>query len=207
MSIFRRSQGYRDYAEALDVIAVHFRRMREIRDRWAGPQATVQFDPEAYRCQVQQASELCGLDWSDDAFAESYDASCRHHEAAVVDHPAQAAFEALTGPPSHPPPVENHRRLLADAAMRETTQRQQRDLRCQERDVARAERDAAWEMANARWHEINALREIVATIPPLEARLNQTNYELGLIRSSRTWRVREALAHALHCERKIHASH
>ena len=87
MSIFRRSQGYRDYAEALDVIAVHFRRMREIRDRWAGPQATVQFDPEAYRCQVQQASELCGLDWSDDAFAESYDASCRHHEAAVVDHP------------------------------------------------------------------------------------------------------------------------
>ena len=37
MSIFRRSQGDRDYAQALDVTAVHFRRMKDIRDRWPGP--------------------------------------------------------------------------------------------------------------------------------------------------------------------------
>jgi hypothetical protein len=42
------------------------------------------------------------------------------------------------------------------------------------------------------------LRQFVsATVPPLEARLAQTSHDLALIQNSRTWRVREALAHAL----------
>ena len=45
--------------------------------------------------------------------------------------------------------------------------------------------------------KIAALRQIVARIPPLEARLEQTTYELDLIRNSRTWRAREALVNVL----------
>ena len=108
----------------------------------------MQFDPQVCGSQLQRAAELCGLDWSDAAFAEVYDASCRHHEAAVIDHPAQAAFEALTGLPSSQPHGENDRQLLADAAVREATLRQRRDLRRQERDAARQECDRtcdAWQ--------------------------------------------------------------
>ena len=143
MSIFRRSQGDRDYAQALDVTAVHFRRMKEICDQWPGPRRVVQFDPQICGVQLQRAAELCGLNWSDAAFAEVYDASCRHHEAAVIDHPAQAAFEALAGLPASPPSAESYRRLLADAATREATLRQRRDLRREQRDAARQERDTA----------------------------------------------------------------
>ncbi len=190
MSIFRRSQGDRDYAQALDVTAVHFRRMKDICDQWSGPWCVVQFDPQVCGLQLRRAAELCGLNWSDSAFAEVYDASCRHHEAAVVDHPAQAAFEALAGPGSSRRSAGNDRQLLADAAVREATLRQRRDLRRQERDTAR------WEVA-ALQHENASLRQTVATIPPLQARLAQTTYDLNLIQNSRTWRAREALANVM----------
>ena len=197
MSIFRRSQGDRDYAQALDVTAVHFRRMKDICDQWSGPWCVVQFDPQVCGLQLRRAAELCGLNWSDSAFAEVYDASCRHHEAAVVDHPAQAAFEALAGPGSSRRSAGNDRQLLADAAVREATLRQRRDLRRQERDTARQERDTArWEVA-ALQHENASLRQTVATIPPLQARLEQTTYDLNLIQNSRTWRAREALANVM----------
>ena len=49
---------------------------------------------------------------------------------------------------------------------------------------------------------IAALEETVARIPPLEVRLAQTTYEIGLIRNSRTWRVREALVNVLKFRRR-----
>jgi hypothetical protein len=211
MSIFRRSQGDRDYAQALDVTAVHFRRMKEIRDQWPGARCVVQFDPQFHALQLQRAAELCGLEWSDAAFAEVYDASCRHHAPAAIDHPAQAAFEALAGLPSSPPCAEGYRQLLADAAMREATLRRRRDL-CrqerddarqeryatqQERDTARQERDAARQEVAWLRQENAALRTTAAEVPPLQARLSQTTYDLSLIRNSRTWRVRKALVSVL----------
>ena len=87
--------------------------------------------------------------------------------------------------------------------MREATLRQRRDLRRQSSDAARQDTPAAAARRRpgrgrcALWHENDALQAIVATIPPLEARLAQTTYELGLIQNSRTWRVREALVNVL----------
>jgi hypothetical protein len=204
MSVFRRSLGRRDYAQALDVTAVHFRRMQEVRAQWPGGSAIVQFDPRVCRGQLQRAAKLCSLTWSDDVFAEVYDASCRHHEAAIVDHPAQAAFEAFVGQPAQPRSMENDRQLQADAAAREATLRHYRELHLSERDSARWDRDVAHAKIGDLWNYIAALkadsaalRVIEATIPPLKARLEEATCELNLIHSSKTWRVREALAHAL----------
>jgi hypothetical protein len=200
MSIFRRSHGLRGYFQALETTAVHFRRMKEILDRWPAASAVAQFDPLVCRGQLQRAAELCGLNWSDEAFAEVYDTSCRHHEVAVVDHPAQAAFEALLGAQevTATPSSENALRLLADAAAREATlhhYRESYDSIRQARDVAQREVDGLWNYVAALKEDSAALRRITATIPPLEARLAQTNYELSLIQNSKTWRAREALVH------------
>ena len=191
--------------QKLDVTAVHFRRMKEIHDQWPGPKCVVQFDPQVYREQAQRAAGLCGLEWSDAAFAAAYDASCRHHEAVAIDHTAQAAFEALTGNRAHSPVAEGLPQLLADAAMRESTLQKRRSLWRQERDAAREECHTAWREVASRGEQIVALAEIVAKTAPLEARLAQKTYELDLIRNSRTWRVREALVNVLHGERKTHA--
>jgi hypothetical protein len=205
MSIFRRSQGERGYFQALDATAVHFRRMKEIIDQWSGPSAVVQFDPQVCAGHLRQAAELCGLTWSDSAFEEVYDASCRHRNSAVVDHPAQAAYEAFPGVVASQGGAENDRRILADTAQREDMQSEIVKLRREERDSTRQERDAARREIEELWDYIAALKEdsaelrkfVAATVPPLEARLAETSHELALIQSSRIWRVREALMHAL----------
>jgi hypothetical protein len=211
MSIFRRSQGMRDYGQALDVTAVHFRRMREIRDQWPGDSAVVNFDPAVHEAQFRLAAELCGLDWSDAAFAEVYDAACRHHLSAAIDHPAHAAFDALRGtsagwtPASveqsgngfNSPSCPDDRQLRADAAAREAMLHHYRVLTNAERDSARQERDAAREKVAELWGYIGAMERTIATIPPLQAQLAQTSQELELIQNSRTWRVRETLVRVL----------
>jgi hypothetical protein len=211
MSIFRRSQGDRDYARALDVTAVHFRRMKEILDQWSGPAAVVRFDPQVYGAQARQAAELCGLDWSDAALAESYDASCRHFEATTIDHPAQAAFDALAGLPSSQPGADDLRKLLADATAREAMLRQNKELRQQERDAAREERDwARYERDVARHekltlqHQNTHLQQRADMVPPLETQLAQASLDLDLIRRSRIWRAREALVGAWRFTRRDH---
>src|SRR5262249_50618925 len=119
MSLFDRSQGGRDYTQALDVTAIHFRRMADILDHWEGPSSVPCFEPEAYGQQIQKAVELCGIDWSEAALAASYDATCRHYTAAPVEHAAQAAYERLAGLPPRAASADDLLRLLTDAAKRE----------------------------------------------------------------------------------------
>jgi hypothetical protein len=201
MSIVRRSQGDRDYDQALNVTAVHFRRMKEIRDQWPGPCCAAQFDPRVCGKQLQQAAALCGLPWSDTALADVYDASCRHHEAAVIEHPAQVAFEALAGPSSGQPSGDNDRQLLADALAREAILRRRRDFRRQEQDVVRQELVDLYQYIAALQKRIDELErdkaDLQRAVQPLEASLCQANHQLGLMRNSRTWRIRAALVNVL----------
>lgn len=176
MSLFRRSWGVERYSQALEVIAIHFRRMKDICDQWAGPKAVVQFDPQVYREQMCRAATICGLPWSDSILAEVYDASCRHYESAAVEHPAQAAFEALAGLPHKAPDVVDLRRLLADATSRETFWQRECDIRQQERDAVRQELEAA-------------KQRLVSA----ELERNEAIVRLDLIQRSRMWRFRNMM--------------
>ena len=207
MSIFRRSQGDRDYHQALDVTAVHFRRMKEIIDQWPGSSAVVQFDPAVYGAQARQAAELCGLAWSDAALAESYDASCRHFEAAPVEHPAASGIRRAGRTAAQ---RANHERFSAAfgrrrrrggrvAARQEecTVAREERDAACYQREVARYERDVAL-------HECGRLQN-VERAPSSPSRhgvaagaRNSAGWRANwtLIRGLRTWRVHQAVSGA-----------
>jgi hypothetical protein len=190
MSLFRRSQGERDYAQALQVSTVHFRRMKDILYHWSGPAAVVQFEPQIYSLQARQAAELCGLSWSDTALAEAYDASCRHHEATTIDNPAQRAFEALANLPPGTHDAENFRRLLADSEARETILRKTRELR-------RQERDAAQQSAATLQNEITALRQAATQTMPPKIERSQTTCPLDLDPNSRRWRTLNGQGSAL----------
>ena len=97
MSIFRRSRGKCSYENALDIVAVHYRRMSDIFRRWPGSRAVLQFEPRLIAAHAPQAAAICGLTWDQAAFNEIYDAKCRHHRPALVDHEAQELFERLGG--------------------------------------------------------------------------------------------------------------
>jgi hypothetical protein len=95
MSMFQRSQGDCSYRDALDITAVHYRRMKEILDRWPGERAVLQFEPRSFARQARHAAAVCGLPWDEPALAEVYDPMCRHHAPAKIVHEAQELYEQL----------------------------------------------------------------------------------------------------------------
>jgi GT2 family glycosyltransferase/glycosyltransferase involved in cell wall biosynthesis len=123
MSMFRRSHGECGYKGALDMVAVHYRRMRDIFDNWHGDRAVLQFEPRLFAAQAPQAAAMCGLTWDEAAFHEVYDPACRHHRPAAVDHEAQALFEQLGGGDGQLTESDNLHKLLADSDFREQTVR------------------------------------------------------------------------------------
>ena len=92
MSIFMRSQGALAYGDALDVTAVHFRRLNGIVAAWPGESAVVRFDPRVFAQDLREAAKTCRLAWSEEALSQVYDASCKHHEPATVAHQAEELF-------------------------------------------------------------------------------------------------------------------
>ena len=96
MSMFMRLKGGIDYCDALDVAAVHYKRIRAILADWPGPVARVRFLPEYYADDLRAACRLLGLAWSEEVYIRVLDVECKHHEPAAVAHPAQALFEQLT---------------------------------------------------------------------------------------------------------------
>ena len=96
-SMFQRSRGGCSYEDALGLVAVHYRRMRDIYYEWRGKLAVLQFEPRLIAAHAPQAAAVCGLTWDEAAFNEVYDAGCRHHRPALADHEAQELFELLSG--------------------------------------------------------------------------------------------------------------
>jgi hypothetical protein len=119
MSLFQRVHGDYCYDDALDVTAIHFRRMKGILDEWQGDHAVLQFEPQIYSRQAPKAVEMCGLKWDDAIFTEVYDPHCRHHAPTMIVHEAQSLFEQMGGSEERLAERDNLRQLMADAAVRE----------------------------------------------------------------------------------------
>ena len=180
MSLFMRGEGRLAYRDALDVVAVHFQRMLAIRNACDSACGVIRFDTQAFPDDARRAAELVGLPWCDQLLAELYDPHSKHHEPAVVAHPAQDVFERLCGHSPRERTLKDLARLEADALVRERLL-QKRLLE-----------------ANRRAERIDS--ELVATYAEI-TRLNKVigdqNYEAELIKSSRVWKARERLVGGL----------
>jgi hypothetical protein len=119
MSHYRRARGIYSYNLVLDSATLHMARLKDIVDGWQGDHAILQFDPMIYPRQAQQAVERCGLKWDAAAFAEVYDADCRHYRPTRIAHASQVVFEQLGGLVRQLSEEENLRNLMIDAAERE----------------------------------------------------------------------------------------
>ena len=188
MSIFARGKGMVGYYDALDVTAVHYRRLNAIRDTWQGASALVRFDPRMLPADLRRAADVCGLTWNEDVFSQVYDASCRHQEPARVAHEAQELYERLSGFDGGD--AVSPQRLETDAAIRENLLRghltdiidkQRQEIAGFRRKVADLEREALRSRQTESEH--------IETIARLEHRL-------ALITGSRTWRWRQHLVDA-----------
>ena len=119
MSMFMRSKGRIDYCDALDVTAAHYKRMRAILADWPGLLARIRFLPEYFAEDLRAACRLLGLEWNEEVYSRVFDDECKHHEAAVVAHPAQALFEQLAALPAQQFTRENAARIETDALVRQ----------------------------------------------------------------------------------------
>jgi hypothetical protein len=139
MSIFSRAKGALSYFDALDVTAVHFRRMLAVRADVSGPCPVVCFEPQSFPADLARAAEACGLTWDAEKFATVYDASCRHHEPAVISHEAQELFQQLRPDVRRPSAAENVQRIEDDAAQREAMIRTHIEHLQEQLNICRAE--------------------------------------------------------------------
>jgi hypothetical protein len=98
MSLVTRAAGRIGYWTALDVVAVHFDRQKEILDSVPGRPPCVSFGSREYLENLEVVAEYCGLKWDRETMESGVDPECVHHVPAAVRHASQSYFASLRGP-------------------------------------------------------------------------------------------------------------
>jgi hypothetical protein len=91
------SGGVHAYWDCLDVVAIHYSRLKKILDEWIEPTPVVRFGSPSFLNDLALTTRRCGLDWDVEKASEMLDSSCVHHVAARVPHEAQQAYDSLCG--------------------------------------------------------------------------------------------------------------
>ena len=97
MSLCTRSEGALGYWSSLDLIAVHFGRMKAILENEKQASRAVRFGSEGFLDDLAEAARCCGLTWNEADALRVFDRACVHHEPATVVHEAQMLYEELGG--------------------------------------------------------------------------------------------------------------
>ena len=97
MSLCTRSEGALGYWSSLDLIAVHFGRMKAILENEKQASRAVRFGSEGFLDDLAEAVRCCGLTWNEADALRVFDRTCVHHEPATVVHEAQMLYEELGG--------------------------------------------------------------------------------------------------------------
>ena len=97
MSLCTRSNGALGYWASLDLIAVHFGRMKAILESVNQATRAMGFGSESFLDDLAEAARLCGLSWNKEDALRVFDRTCVHHEPATIFHEAQALYEELGG--------------------------------------------------------------------------------------------------------------
>jgi len=194
MSVFRRSRGAFSYGDVLEATAIHLTRMWTIWKTSPVRRVLVRFDPRHYEQDMGRAAKICGLPWSARAFAETYDAGCKHYEPVAVTHRSQRLFEQFTG-------------VQADRASRENLALAERDAAVRE-GILRAHLERYFETLADFQGDIDHFRRLIVQRDAEVARLHQSLVEaqrrtemvvgeLRRIHSTRSWRMRKWLLERL----------
>ena len=185
MSLCTRSNGALGYWASLDLIAVHFGRMKAILENEKQATRAVRFGSEGFLDDLAEAARSCGLSWNKEDALRVFDRTCVQHEPATIFHEAQALYEELGGQrPPHCQAERNGLLLARDArkcealaqrleshrrseAQQQLSQAQQQlsqaqaalsDMRNQ-LTLARDEMSRAQESERRMWEECQRLRE------------------------------------------------
>ena len=156
MSLCTRSQGVYGYWSSLDLVAVHFARMKAIQLSEDQVASVVRFGSPCFHDDLAQVARFCGLSWNEDEALRAFDPSCVHHEPATVFHEAQILYEELGGPRPGPDQSERMGWLQAIDAKK-----------CEELTL------------HLRTHGFGSIREWVA----LEQQLSQSQSRLAEVQS------------------------
>jgi len=97
MSLCTRSAGALGYWASLDLIAVHFGRIRAILEGVNQATRAIGFGSESFLQELAEAAQFCGLTWNEADALRVLDRTCVHHEPATVVHEAQMLYEELGG--------------------------------------------------------------------------------------------------------------
>jgi hypothetical protein len=149
MSLVTRQNGLVGYWSALDVVAIHLLRMKQVLEARSNRPGSVCFGHPSYLTALQDLVRQCGLTWDDDVVNEVFDQSCVHHVPATIVHESQEIFESLLDQPLAADSLTNQALLARDSRALE-------DLRFREWQTNR-ERIVALEAAETRTREIERL--------------------------------------------------
>ncbi len=116
MSLCTRSDGALGYWASLDLVAVHFGRMKAILESVNQATRAIGFGSESFLDDLAEAARFCGLSWNKEDALRVFDRTCVHHEPASVVHEAQMLYEELGGQrPPHCQAERNGWLLARDA--------------------------------------------------------------------------------------------
>ncbi|MGA7497002.1 MAG: hypothetical protein WBX00_09760 [Isosphaeraceae bacterium] len=171
MSLCTRSEGALGYWSSLDLIAVHFGRMKAILESVNQATRAVGFGSESFLDDLAEAARFCGLSWNKEDALRVFDRTCVHHEPASVVHEAQMLYEGLGGQrPPHCQAERNGWLLARDARKCEALTQRLESNRLSEAQaalsdmrnqltLARDEMSRAEESERRMWQECQRLRE------------------------------------------------
>jgi hypothetical protein len=146
MSLVSRRAGTIGYWSALDTIAIHLLRMKQILLATTERPGVVCFGESGYRAALADVVQQCGLTWNDEVANEVYDETCVHHVPAAIVHEAQEIFDSMIARPLAADFRENQLQLQVDSRVVE-------EMHLREWKANR-ERIAVLEAAVARTEEI-----------------------------------------------------
>jgi len=195
MSLVTRRNGLVGYWSALDVVAVHLLRIKQILQVRNDHPRCVCFGHPSYLPALQDAVSQCGLTWDDDVVNEVFDRTCVHHAPAAIVHESQELFDSMLAQPLTPERRKNQAQLDHDSRAVE-------DMRLRECQALR-ERVAKLEEAERRSREVELhLHTALARLTESECLYEQTAAALSAMqakliasqeREIRSWEQNEQL--------------
>jgi hypothetical protein len=109
------SGGVHAYWDCLDVVGIHYSRLKKTLDEWHEPAPFVRFGSPSFLDDLALTTRRCGLNWDAAKALEMLDTSCVHHVAARVPHQAQQVYDSLCGQCDIFDQHANQARLNADS--------------------------------------------------------------------------------------------
>ncbi len=176
MSLVTRRNGLVGYWSALEVVAVHLLRIKQILESKNGHPGCVCFGDPGYLPALQDVVKQCGLTWDDDVVNDVFDHTCVHHVPATIVHESQDLFDSLIARTVTPDSRQNQAQLDRDSRAIE-------DMRLAEAQASR-DRIGKLEEAERQSREVERqLHKVLARLAESERHFEETTQALNVMQA------------------------